>query len=125
MNQYLKSPAAPLPPLLAHSAMLATLVLSLGTLTSALWPAQALASQALVQRYACVGCHQANAQVVGPSWKGIAQKYAGSDTTAEQLAASIKAGGTGKWGPMPMPPQTQVSDADAKSIAQWLLDGAQ
>ncbi|OAJ50556.1 c-type cytochrome [Pseudomonas marginalis] len=101
------------------------LVLSLGTLTSALWPTQVVASQALVQRYACVGCHQANAQVVGPSWKGIAQKYAGSDTTTEQLAASIKAGGTGKWGPMPMPPQAQVSDADAKSIAQWLLDGAQ
>jgi cytochrome c len=41
------------------------------------------------------------------------------------LSASIKAGGSGKWGPMPMPPQAQVSDADAQSIAQWLLDGAQ
>jgi len=117
LNQYLKLPRMPRAPLLAYSALLAA---ALGTLTS-----EAVASQALVQRYACVGCHQANAQVVGPSWTGIAQKYAGSETTAEQLAASIKAGGTGKWGPMPMPPQAQVSDADAQSIAQWLLDGAQ
>ncbi|MEY4421361.1 MAG: hypothetical protein RLZZ498_1957, partial [Pseudomonadota bacterium] len=40
------------------------------------------------------------------------------------LAKSIKAGGSGKWGPIPMPPQAQLSDADAKALATWVLGGA-
>jgi cytochrome c len=43
---------------------------------------------------------------------------------AAQLAASIKAGSSRKWGAMPMPPQRQVSDTDAQTLAQWLIDGA-
>ncbi|MDN3221457.1 c-type cytochrome [Pseudomonas nunensis] len=125
MTKYLKSPRTPDVQPLTKGAMVATLILSLGTLASVLWPVQAAASQALVQSYACVGCHQANARVVGPSWKDISQKYGDGKATAEQIASSIKAGSTGKWGSIPMPPQAQVSDADLKSIAQWLLDGAQ
>ena len=37
------------------------------------------------------------------------------------LAAKIKAGGTGVWGEDIMPPQPQVSDADAKTLAEWIL----
>jgi seryl-tRNA synthetase len=40
------------------------------------------------------------------------------------LTKSIKAGGSGKWGPIPMPPQAQLSDADAKTLAAWVLSGA-
>ncbi|CAG9168395.1 c-type cytochrome [Cupriavidus respiraculi] len=82
-------------------------------------PAQA--SEALAQQFACVGCHQANARLVGPSWKEIATKYKGNSKAAQQLAASIKAGGSGKWGAVPMPPQPQVPDADVNALAQWIL----
>jgi len=41
-----------------------------------------------------------------------------------KLAASIKAGGAGKWGPVPMPAQAALSDNDAKTLAAWILAGA-
>lgn len=81
----------------------------------------ARASEALAQKYACAGCHQANARLVGPSWKEIAAKYKGGSKATEQLAVSIKAGGGGKWGAVPMPPQPQVPDADLTALAQWVL----
>lgn len=103
--------------------MLAAPVL-VGLAVSALLPVQAVASQALAQKYTCVACHQPAVKVVGPSWKDIGARYGQGKGTAAQLAASIKAGSTGKWGPMPMPPQAQVPDTDLQAIAQWLLAGA-
>ncbi|OUL73466.1 cytochrome C [Paraburkholderia hospita] len=91
---------------------------------SVVWPTHAGASQALAQKFACVGCHQPTAKVVGPSWKDIGARYGDGKATAAQLAASIKAGGSGKWGTIPMPPQTQIPDADLLSLARWVLDGA-
>jgi len=38
------------------------------------------------------------------------------------LVAKVKAGGSGVWGPMPMPPMSpQVKDADIAKIVQWIL----
>jgi cytochrome c len=59
-------------------------------------------------------------KIVGPSFADIAKKHAGK---ADYLAGKIKAGGTGVWGPVPMPAQT-LSDAEAKTIAVWLAAGA-
>lgn len=102
-----------------------SLVATLGICASvAFFAADAVASPALAQKYACVACHQPAAKVVGPSWKDIGARYGEGKGTAAQLAASIKAGSTGKWGPMPMPAQAQVPDADLQALAQWLLDGA-
>jgi len=61
---------------------------------------------------------------VGPAYREVAKKYAGQQDAEATLAKSIKAGGTGKWGPIPMPAQTALSDADAKTLAAWVLDGA-
>lgn len=106
------------------TSIAAPLVLALAVGAGALWPRPADASLALAQKYACVACHQPATKVVGPSWKDIGAKYGDGKGTAAQLAASIKAGSSGKWGPMPMPPQAQVPDADLQALAQWLLDGA-
>jgi cytochrome c len=54
----------------------------------------------------------------------VAKKYAGQADAEANLTKSIKAGGSGKWGPIPMPPQAQLSDADAKTLAAWVLSGA-
>lgn len=83
--------------------------------------ASAQASEALAAKYACVACHQASTKVVGPSWKDIAAKYADGGATAAQLAESIKRGGSGKWGSIPMPAQPAVPDADAQALAGWIL----
>ncbi|HBO80346.1 MAG TPA: cytochrome C, partial [Cupriavidus sp.] len=37
-----------------------------------------------------------------------------------QLSQSILKGSSGKWGPIPMPPN-QVSEAEANTLAKWVL----
>lgn len=82
----------------------------------------AFANLALAQKNACMACHAVDKKVVGPSYQDVAKKYAGK--SADELAKSIKAGGSGKWGPVPMPAQAALSDADAKTLAAWILSGA-
>jgi cytochrome c len=54
----------------------------------------------------------------------VAKKYAADKNAVDMLAASIRAGGTGKWGPVPMPAQPNLSEVDAKALAAWVLGGA-
>lgn len=84
-------------------------------------PLLAAANEALLDKYACVACHQAQQKVVGPSWKQVSDKYRDGSKTADQLAARIRSGGSGTWGAMPMPAQPQVSDADLQALATWIL----
>ena len=86
--------------------------------------APAFASSALANKYGCLGCHAAATKIVGPSYQEVAAKYAGDKGAVEVLVKSIRNGGTGKWGDMAMPPQAQVSEADAKRLATWILGGA-
>lgn len=81
----------------------------------------AFAQDALAAKYACVACHNAERKVVGPSWKDIATKYAGGAKSAEALAQSIKKGGAGNWGQVPMPPQPTLPDPDALALSRWIL----
>ena len=60
---------------------------------------------------------------MGPSYQDVAKKYSGQKDAESLLAASIKKGGVGKWGPVPMPAQAALSDADAKTLAAWVLAG--
>jgi cytochrome c len=83
--------------------------------------APASASEALARKYACTACHQIDRKLVGPSFKDIAAKYADGSVDAKQLAARIKAGGSGKWGAIPMPAQAQVQPADLDALAAWIL----
>lgn len=81
----------------------------------------ALADEALFKKSNCMACHAVDQKRVGPALKDVAAKYSGESGAAERLAKKIKAGGSGVWGQMPMPPQTQVSDADAKALAEYVL----
>jgi len=81
----------------------------------------AAADQALAQRSACMSCHQLDRKVVGPSYRDIANKYKGDAKAAAHLVNVIKKGGKGVWGPVPMPPHPQVSDDNAKRLADWIL----
>jgi cytochrome c len=40
------------------------------------------------------------------------------------LTKAIKTGGSGKYSPVPMPPQAALSVADAKTLATWVMAGA-
>jgi cytochrome c len=81
----------------------------------------ASADQALAQKSACMSCHQVAKKVVGPSFQDISKKYKGDAKAAEHCVNVIKKGGKGVWGNVPMPPHPQVSDADAKKLADWIL----
>lgn len=82
----------------------------------------AAAAKTLAAQKACLGCHAVDKKIVGPSYQDVAAKYKGSDVKA--LASSIKAGGSGKWGAIPMPPQPTLSDDQAQLLAAWVLAGA-
>jgi len=92
-------------------------------LAAAVLAAPAHANLALAQKHACTACHAVDKKLVGPAYQEVAKKYAGKSDAAA-LAKSIKAGGSGKWGPIPMPAQAALSDADALTLAQWVLGGA-
>ncbi|CAM3803961.1 c-type cytochrome [Paracidovorax anthurii] len=81
----------------------------------------ALADQALATAKNCMACHAVDKKLVGPSFKDVAAKYAGQKDAADKLAAKIMKGGSGVWGPVPMPANAQVNDADAKKLAAWVL----
>jgi len=78
------------------------------------------AAQALTQKNNCTACHAIDRKILGPSFADIAKKHAGK---ADYLSGKIKSGGSGVWGPIPMPPQT-LTDAEARAIAAWLAAGA-
>lgn len=88
-------------------------------------PGMASANQALAQKNACLACHAVDKKLVGPAFQDVAKKYAGQADAQAQLAKSIKAGGSGKWGPVPMPAQAALSEADANVLATWILQGSQ
>ena len=81
----------------------------------------AMASLDMAKMYNCTACHATDKKLVGPSYKDVAAKYAGQGDAVEVLAAKIQKGGSGNWGPVPMPPNPQVNDADAKALAEWVM----
>lgn len=83
--------------------------------------APALADQALAQAKNCMACHAVDKKLVGPSYKEVANKYSGQKDAVDKLAVKIMKGGSGVWGPVPMPANAQVSEADAKKLAAWVL----
>jgi len=78
------------------------------------------ADEALAKKYNCLACHQIDKKSVGPAYKDIAKKYKGQDVAAK-LAEKVKKGGQGVWGPVPMPPNAAVPDADIKKLVDWIL----
>ena len=81
----------------------------------------AMADQALATSKNCMACHAVDKKLVGPSYKDVAAKYAGQKDAVDKLADKIIKGGPGVWGPIPMPPNAQVNEADAKKLATWVM----
>ena len=108
--------------------MIATLPLftaGLIALTSPMALAQdAAAAKALAAKNACLACHAADKKLVGPSYKDVAAKHKGQADALEKVAARIKSGGSGIYGPVPMPAQAQLKDDELKLLAGWILAGA-
>ena len=84
----------------------------------------ALADMALATTKNCMACHAVDKKLVGPSYKDIATKYSGQADAVDKLASKVVKGGSGVWGPVPMPANAQINDADAKKLVTWILAGS-
>ena len=93
--------------------------LALGTVLLSAPPA--FADQVLATAKNCMTCHAIDKKLVGPAYKEVANKYAGQKDAVDKLAVKIMKGGSGVYGPVPMPANTQVNEAEAKSLAAWVL----
>lgn len=96
-------------------------LLSLIFAASALVAGPAFANADLAQKKNCMACHAVDKKLVGPAYKDVAAKYAGQKDAVDKLAVKVIKGGAGVWGPVPMPANTAVSDAEAKQLVQWIL----
>jgi cytochrome c len=81
----------------------------------------AMAQLELAQQKNCLACHAVDKKLVGPAYKDVANKYRGQKDAVDKLAQKIMKGGSGVWGPVPMPANTQVNEAEAKKLAAWVL----
>ena len=83
--------------------------------------APAFANADLATKKNCMACHAADKKLVGPAYKEVAAKYAGQKDAVDKLVQKVIKGGSGVWGPVPMPANAQVSEAEAKQLVQWVL----
>ena len=81
----------------------------------------AMADLALATAKNCMACHAVDKKLVGPSYKEVATKYAGQADAIDKLAGKVVKGGSGAWGPVPMPANAQVSPDEAKKLVTWIM----
>lgn len=76
---------------------------------------------ALIGQSDCLTCHKISEKLTGPSYKDVANKYAGSDTAIAYLTAKVLKGGKGVWGTVPMTPHPLLPPADAEQMVKYIL----
>ena len=81
----------------------------------------AYAQEELAKKHNCLACHATDKKLVGPSYKDVAAKYRNDPGAEAKLFDKVKKGGQGVWGQVPMPPNTQVPDADIKALVKWIM----
>lgn len=81
----------------------------------------AMANMELAKSKNCMACHAIDTKLVGPAYKTVAKKYAGQKDAEAKLVDKVMKGGKGVWGEIPMPPNTQVSKAEAETLVKWIL----
>ena len=94
-------------------------LVAVASVTALATPARA--SEVLAKKHNCLACHTLDKKSVGPAYKEIAKKYKGQAGIEAKLAEKVKKGGQGVWGPVPMPPNAAVPDADIKKLVDWVL----
>jgi cytochrome c len=101
-----------------ESTLLAALLFAAGTAHAAL---DNTSAEAMMKKDGCAACHSIDKKVIGPAYVDVAAKYKGDKDALAKLTDKVKKGGVGVWGQIPMPPNTQVPDADIKELVTWIL----
>lgn len=69
----------------------------------------------------CIGCHNKENKIIGPSYQEIAAKYPATDENIALLASKIIKGGKGVWGTVPMTPHAKITEDEAKVMVKYIL----
>jgi cytochrome c len=77
--------------------------------------------EALVKANDCKTCHHVTNKIIGPSHTDVAKKYEFTEANVDMLAQKIIKGGSGVWGQTPMTAHPNISEGDAKKMAQYVL----
>jgi cytochrome c len=78
-------------------------------------------AEAMMKKDGCAACHSVDKKIVGPSYAEVAAKYKGDKDAVAKLTTKVKEGGSGVWGPIPMPPNAAVSKTDITDLVTWIL----
>lgn len=90
-------------------------------MVSAFASQSAFANLDLAKAKNCMACHAIGSKLVGPAYKDVAAKYAGQKDAENKLVQKVMKGGSGSWGAIPMPANTQVTEAEAHTLVKWVL----
>lgn len=81
----------------------------------------AIDTQALLTSNACLGCHSIDKKIVGPAYHDVAVKYKNDAEALAKIETSIRQGGTGKWGQIPMPAYPGLSAEQVQAMGKFIL----
>ena len=79
------------------------------------------AAMELAKANGCLSCHSAKEKIVGPSTSPSPKNTKTTKTPWPSLVQSIQRGSKGKWGRTPMPAHDTMSQADLKTLAEWVM----
>jgi cytochrome c len=84
--------------------------------------AHAADGETLLKDNGCLSCHAKAEKVVGPAYLKVSEKYRGDKDAVAMLVQSIQFGSSGKWGRIPMPAHSSLSQDDLKTLATYVLN---
>ncbi len=75
----------------------------------------------LIARSDCKTCHNTYRKTIGPAYVEVARKYRNTPENVALLSQKVKLGGTGVWGEQVMNAHPNVSDADIKTMVEYVM----
>ena len=83
--------------------------------------AYASIGKTLIDGSDCLACHKEKEASIGPSYFAIAERYAKNEEAESLLAGKIVNGGGGNWGEVAMAAHPNITDSEAKQMAEYIL----
>ena len=74
----------------------------------------------LIEAGDCLSCHQVSRKSLGPTYVDVARKYQGDTAATGRLSKKIREGGSGVWGPVPMPAHPALTDQQAAAMVAYI-----
>jgi cytochrome c len=101
--------------------MMTRVIAALVCASAAVFSMSASANEELAKQKNCFACHSVDKKIVGPAYKDVTKKYASDKDALARLSKKVREGGVGVWGPIPMPANPQVNEAESVTLVKWIL----